>query len=278
MIELNGNLDGLSKYAGTVGGILNAIEDPRFQGDFTLWVMKGLKKHFMADTIASNLAGNYRIQHAFEWPEQDGNGVSTGQPSGIPLFKLNITGARTARIMDFTFLPSMRDVPLPDPARYGFKASKLQFLRRHRFIMKAVVMETQGSVVIAPRKSKKLFIPDASVPGGYYMTANAQTINPGGEMSTGGFAEWWSAWFAGPAKVHVDDYTMIAEDMIGSTGQKVMRYTAGTTIGGIKVGGQFARASAVQFAYRDAEVRAHSEMLRASRTVFDTDDEEWEGE
>ena len=253
MVSMNADLSGIGAYVGAIRGTLEAQEAPAMRGQVVNRMMTVLKKKFMTDAVAANMSGFDNLSHVFEWGEQDVRGVATGRPSNIPLFRLTKHGDAGQGVMSYQFLPSTKPVPLPDPERYGFKPEKLQYLRRHVFQMKALVMETQGRVQIAPRHAKKLFIPDANTKYGYYMTSHAQTINPGGEHSTGGFARFWNAWFDSRADDIVHGERAKAEEVLAATGQNVLRYVAGTKINGIGVGGRFASREGVTISYVDGK-------------------------
>lgn len=273
-VGVTADLSNLGGYIGAVGGILTALESPAYKDRFQDYLMGRLKVKFMTDTIAVHRAGYKSLNHVFEWPSQDGSGVATGQTSDIPLFKLTKQGTRTQRVLSFEFLPSTETVPLPDPAKYGFNPEKLSHMNRHVFRYKALVMENDTMVSISPVHAKRLFIPDASNKYGYYMTSNTQRINPGGAVATGGFARWWNEWFTTKAQGIVDEEAVASEQHIASTGQDVIRYAAGTKIGGRSVGGQFAKAQEISVAYIKAKERA-AELRFMEEIVQYYPEEEW---
>lgn len=266
MISVQPDLTGLDAYIGTVGGILQAVEDPRFEGDFVEHMMDGVSDSFMVDSIAAKEAGSARIAHVFEWGDEQ------GEVSNIPLFRLTRSGGPGNRQLGYMFLPSTQYVPLPDPDRYGFDPGKLQYLRRHVFQLKAVVMETQRAVTISPMGAKKLFVPDERAKKGYYMTTGPVTINPGGAAASGGFATWWNEWFAARAQAVVSAEVERTESWLVATGAKYVRYAAGTVMNGKKVGGQFARGKAVSASYINAKEKSVKEkVLREAEAFFDED-------
>lgn len=227
-MKLEADLAGLANYIASVHGIIDAVESPGYQGDFLEDLIGHIEGEFMVDTIANR----HRLAHMFEWPDKQGR-----EPSEVPLFKIIRVGICDTKVMSFQFLPSLKNVPLPDPARYGFKPSKLKFLRRHKFKMKALVMETQSAVTIKPKKSKRgLFIPDASAKRGYYMTKKPKVINPGGGQATGAFTEWWNAWFATRGQQIALETTNKSEETFAANGRKVIRdQTTGRFTTGKKV-------------------------------------------
>jgi hypothetical protein len=265
MVSTQADLSGVFGVTGGIGGILDAIESDQFEGDFTDWLMQDLKKKFTSNAIAINQSGAGGISHVFEWGPQDSRGVATGGGSAIPLFRLTKAGQGGRKMLSFHFVPSTKPVPLPDPAKYGFKASKLQFMRRHIFRYKAIVMESQTAVTIAPKNAKALFVPLASADKGYIMTRKPVTVNPGGNESSGGFSQFWTTWFETVAPQHVAEKTGLVEGIIGKTGQKVIRDAAGRFAGGTNVGVAYADA---------AKRRARLQMLTAARTQFANG--EWE--
>lgn len=265
-ISVQPNLTGLDAYIGTVGGILQAVEDPRFEGDFVEHLMDNVDSSFMTETIAAKEAGNARIAHVFEWGDEQ------GEVSNIPLFRLTREGGPGNRRMGYMFLPSTQYVPLPDPNRYGFDPRKLEYLRRHVFQLKALVMETQRSVTVAPVGAKRLFIPSKKAKKGYYMSSNPTNINPGGASATGGFATWWNEWFTMRGQAIVDAEVQKTQNWLVATGAKYVRYAAGTVINGERVGGRFASGRNVSASYVNAKEKSVKEkVLRESETFFDED-------
>lgn len=275
-MTISADLSGIGSYIGAVQGTLNAVQDPRFKGNFIGSLTSQIRKKFMADAIAANMAGEAHISHVFEWGDQDGEGVATGQPSSVPLFKLTREGTGPTTMLGYEFLPSTKPVPLPNPEKYGFKAEKLGLLRRHVFRLKALVMETQTNVVITPRQSQKLFIPDANNKYGYYMSSNPSNINPGGSSATGGFADFWNTWFDSRAQGIVDEFVKKGEEVIAATGQKVIRYKAGTKINGVAVGGRFATGIGVSIGYINGVEQ--SSQLMAAAELNSVYNDEWDGE
>lgn len=266
MVSVNADLSGVNAYIGTVEGILQAVEDPRFEGDFVEHMMDSVSDSFMTETIAAKEAGNARIAHVFEW------GETQGEVSNIPLFRLTRDGGAGSRRLGYMFLPSTKYVPLPDPDRYGFNPTKLQYLRRHTFQLKALVMETQSAVTISPVGAKRLFIPDADAKKGYYMTSTPTTINPGGATATGGFATWWNEWFSLRAQTIVTEEVQRTENWLVATGAKYVRYAAGTVKNGKKVGGQFASGRNVSAGYVNAKAReVKRKVMAEAERMFDED-------
>lgn len=266
MITVQPNLEGLESYVGTVDGILQAVEDPRFQGDFVEHMINAVSNSFMTETQAAKESGAARIAHVFEW------GTQQGEVSDVPLFRLTRSGRGENRSLSYMFLPSTQYVPLPDPGRYGFDPSKLQFLRRHIFQLKAIVMETQSSVAVSPVGAKKLFIPSAKSERGYFMTNKTTNINPGGAASTGGFASWWNEWFSMRAPTVINEETEKTQNWLVATGAKYVRYAAGTKIGGQSVGGQFASGRVATAGYVDAKSDSvKSKVLGEAEAFFDED-------
>lgn len=267
-ISINGDLTGVNAYIGTVGGILQAVEDPRFEGDFVGNMMNSVESTFMVDTIAAKNAGRKQIRHVFEW------GENQGEVSDIPLFKLTRSGKGGTQSMGYAFLPSAKYVPLPNSEKYGFDPKRLIHLRRHVFQLKAIVMETHNRVTIKPFGAERLFIPTTSSPRGFVMTKNPQDINPGGKVATGGFATWWNEWFSSKAQAVADEETKRIENWLVVTGKKYVRYAAGTVIDGVKVGGRFASGRAVTVSYINAKEKSVKKKV-LSEAIRQFDEDKW---
>lgn len=275
MIQFGADLSGLGNYIGVVGGFIEAIEHPGFEGDFTQHLSDTIKAHFMTESIAANVEGTANIAHVFEWGEVEDTG------SSVPLFRLiNATNGTGVRL-GYEFLPSTELVPLPDPSKYGFEPSKIANMRRHTFQLKAVVMETMNKVTVSPVGAKRLFIPDKTKKRGYYMSSTPVHPNPGGPQSTGGFASWWKFWFDSRAEKIVKEESQRTEDFLVLTGRKYVRYAAGTKMGGTSVGGRFASGKGISLSYINAESRrVKSAVLRDAEKHFDSQSWEstWDGD
>lgn len=271
-MQMSADLTNMGEYMGVVGGMLKAMEDPRFQGDFVNHITTKVKRYFMTETIAVNMSGARDLSHVFEWGAQDGRGVATGKSSDIPLFRLTKSGLRDTQLVGYEFLPSMKPVPLPSPEKYGFKPNKLNYMRRHVFQLKALVMETRSAVIIAPVGSKKLFIPTTSNKRGYIMTSSPVRVNPGGSQATGQFSEWWRVWFETRAPKIVKAEAELTEQMLAETGRKLVRYAAGTVINGEKVGGRFVSSKGVSISFVNAKAEeVKREVMNLSARYFDED-------
>lgn len=261
---ISADLSGIDAFVAGSEGIIEAIESPGFKGDFVDSLTKTIKKNFMIDVVTAKESGLSSLNHMFEW------GDSQGETTSQPLFALTKknSGASAATI-GFKFLPSTKPVPLPDPGRYGFNPKKLDFLSRHTFEMKALVMETQSSVVISTDKRSGLFIPTTRNKRGYVMSKRPTRINPGGSQATGGFSNFWNNWFDSRAREITINITRRYEEELGATGRKVMRYAAGTVINGEKVGGRFVSGNKVTVTYvnpRAASIKAYAKAQVRART------------
>jgi hypothetical protein len=250
MFEMNADLSNIDKFVGSVDGIITAIDSQQYKGNFLTAMIDGIQRKFMADSIANR----NNIKHVFEWPDSAGGAVPLE-----PLFKLTREGRGDTRVVSYEFLPSHKFVPLPS-ARYGISQEILSKLSRHRFEMKALIMETMDVVTIAPHHNL-LFIPDESNPRGYYMTRNPQQINPGGS-STGKFSEWFLTWMESRAPEYAKALAKKQEEVIASTGQRVIRDSAG----------RFATGTAKSFGYRaQSATEAEAAMMSAGKadSIYD---------
>lgn len=269
MIKVTGDTSGISKFIGTIDGIISAVEDPRFKGDFNNHLQSKIKKSFYVDTIAKKNSGDQSLYHVFEWGEVQ------GQVSDEPLFLLTSGNSRVGSTLGYVFLPSTEFVPLPDPARYGFDPDVASSLSRHVFQLKALVMETQTSVTVSPTWSKRLFIPWADAPKGYVFTKNPVSFNPGGRQSTGGFARWWREWFSTRAHMIAAEESEKVNKWLTATGNKQVRYLAGAVVDGEKVGGRYAKGRSTSIAYANAQAKKTKALVMSeSKKMFDTD--KWE--
>lgn len=260
-------MSGLANYIGTVGGILEAIEDPRFEGDFTEHLLANVEEDFVVDTLAARNAGRKGLNHVYEWGEE------AGQVSNIPLFKLTRRGEHGTQMLSYVFLPSTKYVPLPH-SKYGIPAKTISKLRRHVFQLKAMVMETRSKVTIRPVGAQKILIPTEGAKRGYVMKEKS-VINPGGREATGGFAKWWMEWFSTSGQKTATRVSDETEKFVTGLGRKYVRYAAGTVIGGEKVGGRFATGRAITPGYIDSKNKqVKSQIMKESKAYFDK--KQWE--
>lgn len=259
---MSADLSGIGNYVGTVEGILQAVADPRFEGDFVENMLDTVETHFMTDTIALRAKPN--LKHVFDW------GDNQGEVSSEPLFSLTRSGVNGTQTLGYTFLPSNNLVPLPDASRYGFSTARLTHLSRHTFQMKAIVMETMSKVTIAPKDADNLFIPTTKSPRGYVLTPKSVKVNPGGRQATGGFATHWNQWFNLRAQSLVNDEVASTEKWLVATGAKYVRYAAGTKVNGQSVGGRFASGKNVSIGYVNAKAKEVKRKVKAdSKRQFD---------
>lgn len=135
---------------------------------------------------------NSKLKHVFDWQQ---TGV------GPRLWKTFMTGNNSNRIITFSFLPSTRKVPFPEPLKDKLK-------RKHVFYNKAKVLEDADNVVIRRKKAKALvFLASDGITSeqqGYYRNRNgvAFTKGPISMIAGGGyyknafqnaFIAWWSS-------------------------------------------------------------------------------------
>lgn len=257
---ISADLSNLGKFIAAVEGTLDAIASPGFEEDFLTDMMNDTKRQFMIDAIAAR--DSQHLQHMFEWGPQNADGTSMGESSTHPLFRLVRRGGQGAQYLTFDYLPSTVPVPLPTPSDTGFDEERLEYLSRHIFYMKAVVIETQASVTVAPKHAKALFIPTAGSEKGFVFRKKAITINPGGPQATGAFTLFWKTWFETEGQVIASRAAEAAEQHLAATGRKVIRYKAGTKINGESVGGRFARGKTVSFGYSNAERRSAEQYAK----------------
>lgn len=264
-MQVAADLKGLESYIGGIRGMVEAMETPGVKDGFVKHVMNKTKKQFMLDTIAVNEAGMPSIKHAFEW------GDTAGEGSSIPLFKITGSKSGPAKVLSYTFLPSTKPVPKPD-ASYGIDSETMSKIRPQIFPMKAFVMETQNRVDITPVRSKMLLVPTHSSPRGFVFMS-ASKINPGGVQATGGFANWWNTWFDAEAQVIARGESVKMEQKLEKTGQRIVRWAAGTTMNGASVGGRFAKQKAVEFGYVSGQAaRWKGNVEKELRRFYDDDE------
>lgn len=106
--------------------------------------------------------------------------------------------------------------------------------------------------------------------------ADKAEFNPGGPQATGGFAAWWNAWFSARSADITSDAARKTEDVIRRTGQKVVRWAAGTVVGGQSVGGRFATAKGLQFGYIDANQVKWRRNVQKELDAFYGTDGDWD--
>lgn len=256
-IEINADTSGISAFAGGMSGMLTAVTTTAFKSNFLGNAMNQVRKEFMISAEANR----DHLKHVFEWGDEQ------GQVGTRPLFAVTKNGSGSRRYMSFRFLDSTKQVPFPDEGRYGFTLNGN--MKPHVFRKKALVMETQSEVVISPRPDNKkgLFIPWEQADKGYIMIKGSTVINPGG-TSTGKFSEFWEEWFRTEAPRIMAAKAKAAEEVLAATGQKVIRYAAGTVRGGVKVGGRFAKGESASFAYVNAERLAEGLVEAEMKSAF----------
>lgn len=267
-VGVNADLSGITGFVGAVEGFLNILEDPRIEGMLLDKIANQIKRDFYKETYAAAESGSAHVKHVYEW------GSRPGEISPVRLYDIVKRGDKNAQVLSYRFKPSTVPVPLPDTSR--MKGVRGNFTR-HVFTAKALVMETQDSVNIYPVHAKKLFIPDENAPRGFVMVDRAR-VNPGGANATNGFYNWWNTWFEARGNAIQSEVVDQARAEVLATGQKVVRYAAGTVKNGKNVGGQFASGNIVMMGninavQNRAELIAEGELKRAWRSDDDFDED-----
>jgi len=122
-----------------------------------------------------------QFHHVYDWGRI---GVPQNQ-----LWKNVLRGRGANKYASFEFRASVLPVPLPE-------GNKKPFMRKHRFIYKAMVMEYNIGVTIKPKRAKMLAFPNER--GDIVFTKGPIFVqNPGGMGTTGAFTAAWSNWWGG---------------------------------------------------------------------------------
>lgn len=181
-----------SYFAGYLNGVASRIETPEHIGAAVDFAANHLSNRF-SDAMDLYAAQNKeRFHHVYEWGEDYGDKSTVGSPQ-FRLWKLIVSGKGTDRGVAFTFLPSVRTVPLhPEEEKYNVSP-------RHTFTWKAPVMEFGMTVRIAPveaARGKMVFF-DERV-GKIVIRKKPVTTVPGYRTGvqgsfTGFFVRWWGA-------------------------------------------------------------------------------------
>lgn len=236
---ITADLTPIFDYTSAVEGVIEAVASSTFQSDYNNYLADKLSERFMIDAIAAKDI----LYHVFDWGSMPGE-------RGIPLFKTIKMGNRNP-VLSYVFLPSTQAVPQPNIPGYNN-------LSRHKFRMKALVMETSNSVTISPKPGKTLVIPRGDE---VYYSRKPVTINPGGR-STGRFAGFWTSWFNTVAPFEVKRMTDVTEQYLGKNATRIVRYVAGSQVGGSAVGGRIAKAQRGKVSF--AKTSQAENMMRAA--------------
>ncbi|WXW92547.1 hypothetical protein SEA_ENYGMA_56 [Streptomyces phage Enygma] len=122
-----------------------------------------------------------QFHHVYDWGRI---GVPQNQ-----LWKNTLRGRGANKYASFEFRASVLPVPVPE-------GNKKPFMRKHRFIYKAMVMEYNIGVRIQPKRAKMLAFPNER--GDIIFTKGPVFVqNPGGMGTTGAFTAAWSSWWGG---------------------------------------------------------------------------------
>lgn len=252
MIKMQADFKPMAATTGAILGMVSVMDDTDVKDGIGDTFAKKAKDGFMASIIAAKEAGLPSVQHVFEWLDEE---IYSGEMSNIPLFKITVkTPKGGAKLIGFTFLPSNRVVPKPDPDWWGFDPKIVGNLSDHVFRFKAIVMETNSSVDIVPKGDNRLFIPSRVGRYGYAL-AKSSTINPGGEAATGGFTTFWNSWFEANATRVATETTDAIKTMFINRGRRIVRARSRTT-------GRFVAARQNVYAVAEASENAAREEMR----------------
>lgn len=168
------------------------------------------ENEFNLEAAAYASAGG-RIRHMYEWGTL---GINTGRTNMRPdpmsdrarLWTTHLTGSGMARVLSYTFDPSIAYVPKPTVRDTGMDPEVIDMLKDHVFTWKARVFESGETVTIFPTEAKMLLIPfyNGPPPGtppkdverGYRMSMGPHTFSPG-EQTQGEFSAFWLKFWEG---------------------------------------------------------------------------------
>lgn len=135
-------------FAGYLKGVSDYVSTSQYIGSAVDYAYAHLKERFEIDMDSFAAMHTEQFHHVYEWGSAYGDKSTVGNPK-MRLWQVTARHQGSGIGVGFTFLPSVRDVPLhPKEIKYNVEA-------RHTFTWKAPVMEFGQTVVINPEEALK---------------------------------------------------------------------------------------------------------------------------
>lgn len=180
-LAINADTVEASALTGFLTTLSTEVKTDANMGPVLTYTHDKLSERFDAYMSAIAPASPQSFHHVYDW-----NHIGVPQ---YQLWKNTLRGRGSDRYASFEFRASVLPVPLPEGDKKPFK-------RVHRFIYKAMIMEYNIGVTIAPKRAKILAFP---VDDRIIFTKGPVFIdNPGGQATTGAFTAAWTNWWTGP--------------------------------------------------------------------------------
>lgn len=179
-----------ANFAGYVTGIADTVNTTEYIGAAVQYTKSILSRAFEVAADVEAHQNKDKWQHVYEWGDSYGDRSQVGNPH-MRLWALVPRGRGRVSAVGFTFLPSVKEVPLhPKEEAAGVEA-------RHTFTWKAQVFEYGMTVRIAPVEAArgKLVFFDERVNKIIMRTKTVVTV-PGKDSGAAGtfttfFVGWW---------------------------------------------------------------------------------------
>lgn len=179
-----------SGFAGYINGLATEVQTNRYISSVVSYTYKRLASYFedAADAAARRAPDSFK--HMYEWGSSYGDTSTVGLPD-TRLWRLVSTGSGRNRSVTFTFLPSVRPVPINPILTVPGKTGKTVREGVHVFTWKARVQE-EGTPVTIKRISAK-YLAFVGSDSQIKFRKGPMTVTP--RSHSGVFSEFFLAWW-----------------------------------------------------------------------------------
>lgn len=138
------------KFSGYLTGIADAIETPKYLESAIEYASSILRNRYEGAVDLAARLNPEKFHHIYEWGNDYGDYSTVGVPQ-MRLWKIIENGRGNSKSLGYTFLPSVRPVPIEPELLEPGKNGQVVKEGVHIFTWKATVMEYGQTVRIEPK-------------------------------------------------------------------------------------------------------------------------------
>lgn len=215
-ISLFSNMEEIGAMVGTIEGILDGIEEPRYMEGVIKEAHKNVTADFDRDAASAGAAGF--LAHMYEFGTR---GITRGPIKYGPtddaakLWVHLVAGKGGNQNFTFAYRPALNRNPQPTTESTGVASKYLRKLSKRKYVFenKAFVMETGQTVEIKAKNSSMLFVPfrgeaprnPLNTKGFVWWPASKGPITTTpGRQTKGNFTRFWLNWWSGVGSALVE--------------------------------------------------------------------------
>ena len=260
-IEIGADLSGSEAFEGYLDGVSRSIETDQYIGSVVSYVSSTLSEAFGIAVDAAARLSPQSFMHVYEWGRDYHDYTTVGSESHR-LWKLVSTGRGSKRLMAYTFLPSVRPVPINPILLEEGSTGKTVKSGVHVFTWKAPIME-YGIRVTVKRRPGTDFLAFVGEDGEIKFRKGPFSYVPGRGSTMGVFSGFFVAWWSTEAPDIYDktlskelERKVVNEGTLSSVTRKLRTKTKTFSIGASYGGSQ---------TFTQAKRQAEKDMKKAQK-------------